>query len=257
MAEDYRVTQGDCMSSIAFEHGFFWETLWNHARNAGLKEKRKDPNVLLEGDVVHIPDLAVKEEVGATEQRHRFRKRGVPEKLRLVLRDAHGRPRKQVSYQIIVDEFSAKGKTGDDGLIERDIPPNARECHLFVLPSTQEPLVEGTLADDLAALPASGSADENPDLAADSEAFESVSAETDKDKEHYVFSLGGLDPLTEDSGIVQRLVNLGYLCSTAGSVFDDQARKALLCFQSDHGLQPTGEIDNLTRSRLSEIHQDG
>ncbi|MGC9973362.1 MAG: LysM domain-containing protein [Bryobacteraceae bacterium] len=50
------VKQGDCMSSIADQYGFFWETLWNHERNAQLKERRKNPNVLMAGDpaVLHL-----------------------------------------------------------------------------------------------------------------------------------------------------------------------------------------------------------
>ncbi|MEY2429487.1 MAG: hypothetical protein QOJ40_2372, partial [Verrucomicrobiota bacterium] len=49
MPEDYKVKDGDCLSSIAFSKGFFWETLWNHGDNSALKSKRKDPNVLSPG----------------------------------------------------------------------------------------------------------------------------------------------------------------------------------------------------------------
>ena len=83
MPEDYTVTSGDCFNSISYDRGFFWETLWNHGKNAELKSKRKDPNILKEGDVVHIPDLTVKEEQGATEQRHKFKLKGVPAKLKI------------------------------------------------------------------------------------------------------------------------------------------------------------------------------
>src|ERR1051325_629326 len=85
MPEEYILKQGDCISSIAYERGFFWETLWNHSRNSELKTRRKDPNVLMAGDSLFIPDLAVGEEAGATEGRHRFKLKGVPAKLRLRL----------------------------------------------------------------------------------------------------------------------------------------------------------------------------
>src|SRR5438046_1679636 len=75
MAEDYQVQRGDCINSIAFDGGFFWETLWHHASNASLKSKRKDPNVLMEGDFVHIPDIIFKEELVATEESHRFKRK--------------------------------------------------------------------------------------------------------------------------------------------------------------------------------------
>ena len=34
MPEDYVAKAGDCLTSIAFEHGFDWKTLWNHPNNA-------------------------------------------------------------------------------------------------------------------------------------------------------------------------------------------------------------------------------
>src|SRR5258705_2376897 len=83
MPIDYLVETGDCISSIAFDHGFFWETIWNHPQNAELKSKRKDPNILQEGDVVHTPDLRLKRESRPTNQKHKFVRKGAPAKLRL------------------------------------------------------------------------------------------------------------------------------------------------------------------------------
>jgi LysM repeat protein len=47
MTTRYTVKQGDHLSSIAHEYGFpDYQTIWNHADNAQLKQKRKNPNVL-------------------------------------------------------------------------------------------------------------------------------------------------------------------------------------------------------------------
>ncbi len=85
MPEDYQVQDGDCVSSIAYSNGFYWETLWNHPGNASLKSDRKDPNILKAGDLLHIPDLTVRQEPGATEATHKFKLKGVPAKLRMRL----------------------------------------------------------------------------------------------------------------------------------------------------------------------------
>src|SRR6266446_4614155 len=95
MAEDYEVQDGDCVSSIAFAHGFFWETLWNDGKNSSLKEKRKDPNILKAGDMMHIPERTLKEESCATEQKHKFKLKGVPAKLRLRLVKEKKEPEKE------------------------------------------------------------------------------------------------------------------------------------------------------------------
>src|SRR5574342_90937 len=83
MAEDYRVQEGDCVNSIAFDRGLYWEAVWNHGNNAQLKQLRKNPNILKPGDILHVPDLTLEEQSRATEQRHKFKLKGVTVKLRL------------------------------------------------------------------------------------------------------------------------------------------------------------------------------
>jgi len=209
MPEDYQVKPGDCINSIAFEHGFFWESLWNHANNAGLKQKRKDPNVLMEGDVVHIPDLTLGQESAGTEERHRFRLKGVPAKLCLRLTDWENKPRKGVPYILTIDGISKTGKTDANGRIEEPIPPGACRAHLKV---------------------------QNPDRV-----------------EEYDLPLGHLDPIAEDSGVVQRLTNLGYACGDETGI-GEQTRVALKAFQARHSLAATGEADQTTRKKLQEVH---
>lgn len=132
MAPYYTVNQGDCLNSIAFEHGFYWETLWNHSNNTELKQKRKDPSVLMAGDVVHIPDLTPKEESGATEQCHTFRLKGVPAKVKIRL-CVEDQPLANEPYTLYVDGVEAgQGNTDRDGYVEAAISPHAKEGRLLV-----------------------------------------------------------------------------------------------------------------------------
>jgi hypothetical protein len=118
------VEQGDCLSSISDEHGFFWSTVWNHPDNADLKELRNDPNALLEGDVVVVPDKAMKEESCATEQKHKFKKKGTPAKIkiRLMLDDE---PRANEPYRLQIDGTWFEGNLDGDGFLEQVIPPGS------------------------------------------------------------------------------------------------------------------------------------
>lgn len=132
MASTYRVKQGDCIGSIASEHGFFWDTLWHHPGNARLREQRKDPSVLREGDVVRIPDLRGRNEEGATEERHRFRVKGVPAMLRIRL-CIEDEPRADEPYTLFVDGMEvAQGRTDGDGFLRAPIPPGSRQGRLLV-----------------------------------------------------------------------------------------------------------------------------
>jgi hypothetical protein len=132
MAEDYIVEQGDCISSIAYKNGFFPDTIWDHPSNADLKNQRKNPNVLLEGDIVHIPDLTLKQADAATEKRHRFHRKSVPQRLQIRLLDQKGQPRHDLRYKLTIDGQVRQGKTDGNGLLNEPIAPNAREGVLVI-----------------------------------------------------------------------------------------------------------------------------
>ncbi|MCY2954016.1 MAG: peptidoglycan-binding protein [Planctomycetota bacterium] len=123
------VESGDCMSSIATAEGFFWQTLWDH--NADLKSKRKNPNVLMPGDEVLIPEKRIKQVSAATEQRHRFRKKGTPAKLRIML-ERDDQPIKNTSYKLDVDGKITQGTTDDKGFVEVSISPMAQHARIEI-----------------------------------------------------------------------------------------------------------------------------
>lgn len=129
--ENHQVEQGECLSSIADRYGFFWQTLWNHPQNAELKKKRTDPNILLPGDVVHIPDKRLREEAVATGQVHRFRMKNIPAKLSLRLL-YESEPRRDEAYTLDVDGQIMTGKTNADGQVRVSILPSAKNGILTV-----------------------------------------------------------------------------------------------------------------------------
>ncbi len=128
---EHEVRRGECIASIAESRGHFWEKLWNLDGNRELKDTRGDPNALLPGDLVEVPEIEPKEESKDTEKRHRFRRKGVPSLLKLqVLR--LGEPVADKPYQLQVDGKIIEGQTDSDGRIEEPIPPESREASLVV-----------------------------------------------------------------------------------------------------------------------------
>lgn len=135
---EHVVRQGDSTASIAYRYGFFWETIWNHSNNAELRERRDNPNILCPEDVVFVPDKEQREVSAETEQRHRFRRRGVPEKLRIRLLNEDCEPRCDVPYTLEIDGNLFSGTTDSEGLIEYPILPDAGRGRLIVGESEEE-----------------------------------------------------------------------------------------------------------------------
>lgn len=52
----YVIRPGDHLARLAVTMGFDLDTVWNHPKNADLKERRGDPHILAEGDVLFVPD---------------------------------------------------------------------------------------------------------------------------------------------------------------------------------------------------------
>jgi hypothetical protein len=129
----YVVKQGDCIESIAFNSGHFWKTLWDHPDNQQLRAVRKNPNVLLAGDKVLVPDIRIKQETGATQQRYRFRRKGVPAKLVMIFKDENDQPRADVPYVLEIDGTMSSGQTDAQGAIKVSIPPNASRGKLVLV----------------------------------------------------------------------------------------------------------------------------
>lgn len=112
----HTVKQGECLSSIAKHYGFGADTLWDHANNKALRDKRKSPNVLHAGDVLFIPELEQKQIKVAPKATHQFQVKVKPPQLRLCVL-AGGKPVKDAPYTLTVDgvEIEPKKAKKTDG----------------------------------------------------------------------------------------------------------------------------------------------
>lgn len=134
----HTIQPGECVLSVSFENGLFWETVWNHDRNAELRALRKSPNIVRPGDQVFVPDLRVKQVSAVTGKRHRFRRRGVPAALKLRFTDPMGQPRAGVPYEVTIDGKTFSGETDAAGCVVCPSPPNARQCTLVLWPGEEQ-----------------------------------------------------------------------------------------------------------------------
>jgi N-acetylmuramoyl-L-alanine amidase len=236
MPENYTVQDGDCIGNIAHSRGFDWKTIWNHPENAALKGRRKDPNLLSPGDVVHIPDLRVQEKDCATDAKHTFTVKGARARFRIKLLSEKKDPQKtagasggeaayedpdfktksrtdeplaNVPYVLDVDGKLIDGVTGADGVIDVPIPPGARRAKLTLNPGTPQEKI-------------------------------------------YECPLGSMNPIEETSGVTRRLNNLGFFCGD--DLESPESKAAISLFQESFGLPITGKLDDATRNKLKEAH---
>ncbi len=115
----------DSILSIAKANGFYWSTVWNHPKNSQLKSMRKVPEVLQEGDEVFVPTPEPKKVPKPTEARHKFKLKGEQAKfkLRLMMMD---QPRVNEAYTLVIDGTIKTGRTDGNGMIQTDIPNDAK-----------------------------------------------------------------------------------------------------------------------------------
>jgi N-acetylmuramoyl-L-alanine amidase len=134
MPVEYEVQQGDSIASIAFEYGHHPDTIWNFPDNAKLKALRKDPYVLLPGDIVVIPDKRIVQYGRPTEQRHRFQRKSVPETLRVIFW-ARGQALRNKECTVKFagsDQGIRTLSTDGEGMLTLPVPPNVREVTVTI-----------------------------------------------------------------------------------------------------------------------------
>lgn len=125
------IVQGQSAESIAYQSGHFTETLWKDANNRSLRDLRGDPNTLNPGDRLYIPPLRERAEACPADQRHRFRRRGVPSRLTITVRLVNhvlaNRP-----YRLELSRGATSGVTSDTGQISVPVLPDEPDALLVI-----------------------------------------------------------------------------------------------------------------------------
>jgi N-acetylmuramoyl-L-alanine amidase len=248
------VQSGEHIGVIANSFGFEnFSELWNHPNNAALKEQRKSPFLLAPGDELFIPDRTLLVFSRSTAASHDFKVNVDRIQLQLRLLGQDSKPLKDAKVKLQVDPAESGAASS-----QREQTLTTDGAGKIVAAISKTCLVGGLVVGGL----------------------------------EYELKIGGLDPLDTDTGLAQRLTNLGYFVppfedgvvqdagadAPATSDADDAAaddaadadgeteaapppptsddlRSAIEEFQCDQGLKVNGKKDDAAMlAKLEELH---
>jgi len=211
------IKQGEHVARIADEAGFaHYSRVWDDPRNSELKGLRENPNVLFPRDRLFVPDFETRDESGATEQRHRFRRHRSLLRLRLVLRDVNEEPIASTACELTVGTKTHELTTDAQGLIEQQIPFDATVARLVV--PNQE--------------------DRDLDLVYDLQIGHLDPLDTTSGRLARLDNLGYF---------------MGHFADYE-QIKEQRQRWALEEFQCEHGLPDNGVYDTATKKRLEDVY---
>lgn len=257
-AGEHAVEAGDCLHSIAYQYGFFWETLWNHPDNAELKRERRDPGVLLPGDRITVPPLTARLEPCQTEAKHVFRRRGVPARLRIrILADEPAADEELDAVPESAGSSQEGGESGGASGAAAEAGGGGPGEPAGPAPRERRPCADQPFVMDIDGTWVRGSTDADGwiDRPIPPGARRAVITLRPAGAPERVFAvdLGLLDPIGTARGVQQRLRNLGFECP-GSEEYDAGTERAVRQFQGAEGLGTSGSADEQTTQRLCERH---
>lgn len=213
-----KVGEGEGTSSLAKKNGFYWKTIWEHGENAGLRAKRKDPNVLSADDEIFIPEKVEKKVSKGNESEHVFKRKGEPTQIKMQML-ALGEPRANEDYILEVGGQLIKGTTDGEGKIQHFIPGDTKSGKLHFKDGKEiHPLRMGSL----------DPTDEATGVM------------------QRLNNLGYKAPASLKRGIKAK-------DAFEESKIGKKAIRALRNFQAENGLEETGKADGATIAKLEEL----
>jgi hypothetical protein len=235
MPTTHDVVQGEYLALIALLHGFRdSRVIWDHPDNADLRSKRRNPNVLLPGDRLVIPDRTSGLVEAATGKVNPFVAGDDAPRLNVDFEDASAKPLANRDGPLTLGGKDAAGAFVRAKALNTSTDGSGQLQQEF----------KGSFADRAAA----------------TEADFQMLAQPTAPASEFRLLIGDLDPVDEPSGQRARLDNLGYFAGYTEHD-RDQLEWATEEFQCDEKLKDRGLFDdrkkNLpTWNHLGKRHGD-
>jgi hypothetical protein len=245
----YTVVQGECIETVAARFGHDPQTVWNHPDNEGLRETRTSPHVLAPGDQLVVPPVRLRTLALAADQMHRLKVQR-PE-ARLVVRFlVDGEPRANVQYKLVYGETEVPGITDRDGVLDEPVPFDLTRATVRFAASRESP--PRWRPEPFARVNDADLVHEGGDPHVENAAIEAERSKPPPE-DVYEFVLRHLDPSATMTGIQARLRALGYDVGSIDGELGPRTVDGLRSFQVSAGRDPTGELDDATRAKLSQF----
>jgi hypothetical protein len=112
------IRPGDCVASVAEQAGFAdWRRVWEAAENASLRAERSNPNVLVPGDLLWVPEVETKQVALPSGTPNKLRlERGLVD-VRIQITDERGGLVGR-RFRLTVGGACTEGRVPDSGLVE-------------------------------------------------------------------------------------------------------------------------------------------
>lgn len=230
MSQEYNPKENEDWYLVAEAFGFRnWKTIYDHEKNKSLRE-RKDPYTLSKDDKIFIPDKQPAEHKCETNKRHTFTLPTPMRPFSVEVVDDDGDPYADAKYELWIDgeKYLGKGdnpdeikRTDSNGLICKELPLTVEKFEIRIW----------------------------------------LNKETENDPDAYdtlIEEPGHLDPIDTVEGVQHRLEKLGYFCGEdKHGELGPGTKEALINFQTEFELDPSGEIDEKTKDILLEVYDRG
>jgi hypothetical protein len=251
---NYTVKAGDCFSSIAKANGFYkYSSLYMHASNTATRLVRSNPNMLVVGDVVSIPDKRQKTVALVLDGTKN-----------LVI---HRELTRLLVYVGLIDktvrapansQFSAGGKnsatlpdlSGKLELLDIDAAGSSGKLELQIAALPAAPLPVPVVVAAVTPLPPPT---HPPAIVATQFTDAAPEFDTEAVRVRWTLKLGTLEPHTTIRGVLQRFVNLGYEMPVAEAE-TDKTKLLIRHWQASTGnAAPSGAVADV-RAAIEALH---